>query len=293
MLNNNDNSYKATSEKSDSANPENMSKEELWAAIEEILDAADGVHIDIDKLESYHAQLQKIDPVMPEYSAEKAFNDFQDKFPELFEPEDNFEDDELEDEPEDKPKVIRKSSVFRRLATVAAVVAILLVVSPAVTGRNPIKVIFDWGNEIFTASGPSSGVLELPPEVEGEYRTFTDAVTSVSGQEIACPTWIPEDYSLSAVEIDSSSNSSMCSATYVSERGKLSFYATIFYDDSWSSVLEKNKNNGDVFSNEGVEYYLTNNYDIINADWYESNVALSITGNITEDELTNIIKSIK
>lgn len=190
MLNHNDDSHKTTSEMNDSANIENMSKEELWAGIEEILNAADGDHIDIDKLELYHEQLQKIDPVMPEYSAQKAMSEYEANFPELFETDDVGKNDGL-----DKTKNIKGRSFFKRLSTIAAVVTIILVMTPVITGRNPIQMIFDWGNEIFTVSGPGSGTLEVPPKVDGDYRTFRDVVNSISGKEIACPTWVPSDYS--------------------------------------------------------------------------------------------------
>ena len=76
----------------------------------------------------------------------------------------------------------------------------------------------------------------------------------------------------------------------MSDRGELLIRATMF-PNSWNGRTERN-NNGEKYEKDGVTYYLVTNQGLTKAGWEYGNVSYVISGQITEQELKNMIDSI-
>ena len=62
-------------------------------------------------------------------------------------------------------------------------------------------------------------------------------------------------------------------------------------DDDWSGRTERN-NDGEKYEANGLVYYLVSNQGLSKAGWEYDDVSYVISGQITEQELKNMINSI-
>lgn len=59
-----------------------------------------------------------------------------------------------------------------------------------------------------------------------------------------------------------------------------------------ASIYEKDTNNVEVFQVNGIDHYIMNNNDQTTAVWFVDELECSITGDVSQDDLKTMIKSI-
>ena len=67
--------------------------------------------------------------------------------------------------------------------------------------------------------------------------------------------------------------------------------ATIFEDDAWGFSLERDEG-GNIFKEGDTEFYIVTNMEQIKAGWLTEHCFYELSGQISEDELMQVIKSI-
>ena len=269
------------------------SPSELIEEMETLIDGMDAESFDTELINAYLTVLQQKAPVMEDSDPEVALTEFMAKHEVLIE---NL------DLPKPEPTAQRQKVSRRprlRLAYVAAIVCILLfgaTVTANAYGVNVVDVIVNWGEEVLHLSRryPTSGQMELPADSEAEYLSMEDALSSYGLDTSACPTWIPERFSLTGLEVQVDGNQLLFSAQYQDEAGKsLIFFIDYAPDIHEAYHIEMDSASGQIYRANGVEYYLLTNIGECGATWLDQENYYSLSGMVTEDELKQMIDSIQ
>lgn len=263
--------------------PRSKSNTELLDEIDQMLSGPED-EVDVDAVEAHLAALQERVPVMEGYDPHAGWNQLQENHPALF---------EAKDEPKEVPRRrIRGNIHFARIAVVFAAVLLCSLVTVNALGINPVQSFLKWiGDTIQMCSNPS-GMMELPPDVPGEYRSLREALDANGAEKLSSPTWIPRDYALQEVTVRSTNEMVQFTAWYASERGKLAIRILSINDSEWSAISE-GELNGEKYIHNDVVYYLTSNFEMSKAGWIDDVYSCEVSGNIAEKELKQILDSMK
>ncbi len=259
------------------------SNTELLDEIDQMLSGPEN-EIDVDALEARLTALQDRAPVMEDYDPLAEWSKLQDAYPVSF---------ETGDEPKKKSKRRTGGKIhFARIAAIFAVVLLCSLVTVNALGYNPIHSFLRWVDDTIQVCINPSGVMELPPDVPCEYRSLREALDANGAEDAVCPTWVPRDYALREVTARQTDGVTLFNAFYVSERGGL--FIRIYEVDgfSWSGVIESELNGTEYVHND-VTYYFTANNEASKAGWIIGQYSCEIIGQISEDELKQIINSMK
>lgn len=267
-----------------------MSNTEILNEIEKLMAPPPGEDIDTDKVEQYLAHLQERAPVMEDYDPAAQWDKLVEDHPLLFE-----ETAELETLPSAKPtrSTGRRGGRFRvvRMVEVAAAVVLCLVVTANAFGVNPIQAFLNWADGVIQVYSNPSGVMELPADDPSEYHTLEEALAANGIDASGCPTWVPRDYSLYSVRSRAADDVIKCTASYESTRGEL-LIRVAHYSMENAASTEERKDGGSLYTHNGVGYYIVTNNGWSKAGWDIGLNSYVISGQISEDELKEIINSI-
>ena len=264
---------------------EQRSSQELLQEIEQILATSSSVDMDTDKLEAYLDILQERVPVMEDYDAKAEWEKTKAQHPLLFAPE-----------PAKRPKKADARKWFKsvRAVEIAVAVALCLMITANAFGYNPIRQFLDWADGIIRVYSNPSGEMELPPDDPNEYHSLAEALEAYDIDPDSCPTWIPKDYALKTVTVRDSEGLFRISGVYRSERGELLIRFTnfkVFNENYWGNVIERDEN-GSIFKNGENEFYITTNSNQLKAGWIQNSNFYEVIGQVSEDEIKEILKSI-
>ena len=274
------------------------SNTELLDEIIRTIEMQSAEEMDVDAIMEKLALLQERAPVPMDHTPSDVLADIKSKHPLLIEERDVGKEKttlyysrEYNLPRQTRSKLRRRSRFARRLAVSALAVGFSLVVTVNALGFNPIQAILKWADGIVQIYSDPSGIMELPADDPSQYHSLKEALEAYDMAPECAPDWIPEDYCLYSVDVVDTELLVQCSASYESERGELLIRATKFPDNNWSGRSERNES-GTRYEKDGTTYYLVNNYEISKAGWEIGEISFVISGQITEQELKNIIDSI-
>lgn len=265
------------------ADVEQRSSQELLQEIEQILATSSSVDMDTDKLEAYLDILQERVPVMEDYDAKAEWEKTKAQHPLLFAPE-------LAKRP--KKADARKWFKSVRAVEIAVAVALCLMITANAFGYNPIKQFLDWADGIIRVYSNPSGEMELPPDDPNEYHSLAEALEAYDINSDSCPTWIPEDYVLETVTVRDSDGLLRISGVYIGSNGDLMIRVTFHRNDEyWTNAVER-EDGGNIYTLQGREYFVVTNADQSKIGWVQDEYFYEVTGQLTEKEINDILKSI-
>lgn len=238
-----------------------------------------------DEVDKRLALLQERAPVCEQYDQAAAWKEMTEKYPFMV------ADDEAPKKSAQRPQFFRRK-LFRSLEVAAAVI-VLLTVTASAFGFNPLQALFRWAGDVVQIYSNPSGNLELPDGEGIEYASFREALDANGATDAQCPTWIPKDYSIDNILVKNSDFAEQYSCQYVSERGNLIYRVTTYQEFDAAGAVEQVENESKTLTINEKEYVLVYNFEDITVRWNDGVYAYSIAGKITEEELTEIIKSIK
>lgn len=275
-------------------NPRNKSNQELLDEIDMILSTSSYVEIDTDKIEQYLAILQERAPVMEDYSTVAEWNRLIDDHPLLFEEEATSVSSSNETPmlQSMRPERSRKSILLIRWAEIFVAVMFCLVITANAFNFNPIQAFLKWAEGVIQVYSNPSGIMELPESDPSEYHSLEEALVANGIDNNNCPNWVPQDYTLSKVEMRSTDEVIRYSAIYEAARGELLIRVTEYLSDIDWSTAEEREEGGYSYTQNDIEYYIIANYHLSKAMWREEQYVYIISGQVTEDELKEMIKSI-
>ena len=277
-------------------NIQDLSNSELLNEVSELVEGQSAEDMDVDAIMERLALLQERAPVPMDHAPGDILADLEKQHPLIFEELDAMGTPDSAAPAEEcaqkssKPRRKRRGRLLYYVTGVFAA-CFCLVVTANAFGFNPVQMLLEWAEGIVQIYNDPSGIMELPEDDPSEYHSLKEALDAYDMGPDQIPNWIPGDYQLLSIDISDMGSLTQCSASYTSSRGELLIRATRFPDEDWSGRTERN-NDGEKYEANGLVYYLVSNQGLSKAGWEYDDVSYVISGQITEQELKNMIDSI-
>lgn len=203
-----------------------------------------------------------------------------------------------EDEPfasggESKTKKARKPWSPRAIAAAAALV--LIVVIPlsanAWSFKKLISGMATWFEESFFFAGKDQEVEEPTPDSEKEYTSLQQALEATDQQSDMIPTLITDGYIVDDIIIEENPIQRNYVALYTNGENYLRICVRS-YENSDPEKIEINEDLIEIYNTSGNEYYIFSNNKRNSAIWLQDNYECCISGEVTVEELKQMIDSI-
>lgn len=190
--------------------------------------------------------------------------------------------------PSPNPSRPLKKSRFMRVAFVAATVTALLLagtITASAFGFDLWGAVAKWTRETFGFTSQS------PTENPEGYDSLQAALSQYGITEPLAPSWIPDGYILSSIDVSETPVMIKFCAIYKNGDGILSIVITDLIKGD-PNTFEKDDNGVTVYVAGKVEHYLMSNNGRETAVWVSKTYECSISGNISETEIEQMIDSI-
>lgn len=266
------------------------SNSELLDEIIEMMDCASEDEMDVESIEKKLTLLQEQAPVLMDHISMEFLESMTEKYPLLFEVSKN-EESAKTCEPVEKKWTNHPQRFLHRFAGVS-VAMLCLVIAAGAVGMKPVSSFLEWAEGVIFLYNHPSGTMEIPGNDIAEYHTLEEALSDNGMDSSYCPTWVPEDYVLSGVDVIKLDFMLHFTASYESERGELFVRIDSVTGQEWVTA-EEYDGTGYEFEKDGILYYITSNANHIKAGWQVGAESYLISGQISENELVYIINSIK
>ena len=194
-------------------------------------------------------------------------------------------------------KVIRSPGRFFKTVAAVLVAVLILAAGTSITAEALQIDIWgkfaNWTKEIFHFTDLPQGTTTANPEKEynAELKSLQDALSDHGIKENLVPTWMPEGYKTKEQKIMNSPRVRNISAVYEKNGSELiiKIRQTIGVP---ADQVEKNDDLLEVYVVDGVEYYIFSNNANLQAAWSIGEFECIIGGNITLEEIKEMINSI-
>lgn len=250
-------------------------------------------------LEVIHEREEQDDSIPP-VDVDAAWQDFQDYYLDL-------DSSQCDDSPQQEalphsspsgrsPKSKRRPLWFRLLPAAVVIFAVFLS-GPVMTsafGFNLFEVIAGWTSDHFTFSAPWRSEEETDAHLEYDPYQQLRSVVAIFTDESIVPTWYPPG---TKVSVDATqevmSNNVRIMATYEYDSGRFSF-AIYIYDVPPEKSAVYQKDDSEVIKHvvHGITHYIMSNNEKSTATWQNGNIEATVQGDLTIDELEEMINSI-
>lgn len=201
---------------------------------------------------------------------------------------------------EEKPiPFFKRGTVATRWMKRVAVVAIICVAltTAAVSAKAFAPDLWgkfaNWTKEFFRFESMSDGTEGREPETENnaELDSLRDALDRHGVVEKLAPTWIPEGYVCIDVSANRSPKSLRITAMY--EQGGDQLLIQIRQEmGSDPFQIEKNEDLIEIYTADGVDYYIFSNDKSMQTAWIVGEYECIIIGKLTMEEMKKVIDSI-
>ncbi len=239
---------------------------------------------------------EKENPINNLSDVHKAWEDFQNIYnvPEC-------EKSSLYDFPVNKPQEAadhqydkRGRLPLKRIVLIAIIVCLCISMGASALGYNIFQTIASWTQDMFSFSytqpniPPSSD--SIIQDTKQAFESLHKALDANSITEVQSPTWIPENFEQIEVIMVSHLASKEIQAYYSFENRTIQISITQF-NETYSSQYEKDENPVEEFDVNGITHYIFTNNERSVGTWNLNSIECSIRGDITLEELKQIIKS--
>ena len=179
---------------------------------------------------------------------------------------------------------------------IAALVAALTATAQARGGIR--RLIAQWTDEVFTFvsvgdAGAEAEPLPIPEEPPADgYADIRSALAELGINTPAAPSWIPEGFTRELLEIEPLfTDSSAIVYAYYNRDGD-SLVINILVNSDGGTSWQKDEGAAEIFEAGGVTHYLMENAGRQTAVWVNGPLECALSGDITREELKQIIQSI-
>ena len=193
----------------------------------------------------------------------------------------------------------RSSSGRWKRGLVAAVAAIcILVIGNSITASaldfDLFAIIAKWTQETFHfgSAGQPSTPDEPSPNYANPCASLEDALKENKVTLAIVPTWIPDEYTEGDVRITNTPKQRVFQGKYLSGE-KCIIIRIANYLDSVPLQVEQSESLIEIYSSNGINYYIFDNHDMLKTVWIIENFECYISGPISVSEMKEIIDSIK
>lgn len=197
--------------------------------------------------------------------------------------------------PQEKSKTVALPMWLRRAATVAAVLAIFMVITTSVNafGYDLWGKVAVWSQEFFHFEDETQGTEDndIGKQDSLEYVSLQEALDKLRISERLAPTWIPENYSLSELIVADTPREISIYALYKDENCYLNISIRRLIG-SKPEEIEKSDGYILAYDANGITYYIFENNKLLQAVWVVEEFECFIAGELTLDEMKAMINSI-
>lgn len=271
----------------------NDSEETLLDELADLLFQTTDENLDTERLNALLDRLDEAAPLPQPVSAEESLERFHQKFADKFAAIEAESAGTSVSSPEKKRSKHGPLKIF----IIAAVLIILLgTVTVQAGGWNPLAALARWTSEIFQIGGSSvdyAAVRTRPLEVgeSASYDTLREAVDAFGIDAPIIPQWIPERFTLDEVVASNRSGSVLIYADYSSDDGtfQIRYKETPKLD---LSSIEIESSDEETHWKKGIKHYILTDLGYEKAFWQNGELECQMFGDVSEQELKDIINSI-
>ena len=273
----------------------NDSREQLQDELIDVFFQADEEALSGEKLDELLAALDEADP-LPETGAddaEKSLARFHEKYAPVF----SALEEKTAAAPASPPAKRPSRRALAKVISIAAAAAVLLgTVTCQALGLDVFGAIARWTAAIFQLEDPATpyATIRTVPLDEGEeahYDTLEEAVEAFGITAPIVPQWIPERFALTDVSASNKSGGVLIYADYESEDAILQVRFNEIISTDFNS-LEQQGDKVETYFSGGLKHYLLSDLDREKAFWQNGALECQITGNLSRQEVKDIIDSI-
>lgn len=269
--------------------------ERLQDQLADLLYPPDGGEIDVEALDALLEQMEAVSPLPASLSTdpEEGLKRFRQRYASVIEAADA-------EDAEEAPAVPKKRHSIKPFAKtlpfVAALILLFGTVSAQALGMDVFSAIARWTAEIFRLDGGSTpyAAVTLHPLEEGESATYESLEAAVEAFGIDAPIVpkeIPEGFELVEVTAVCRKTGIMISADYRNEDG----YIQIRYREVAAqefNTLERENDTVVSYIKGGIKHALISDLGRQKAIWQNGNFECKIAGDISRQEIKEVINSI-
>ena len=175
----------------------------------------------------------------------------------------------------------------RSLAATAAVLAILLTgaVTAKAFGLDIWKAVVQWSQETFHFGDESA-------DNDPAYTSLQDALEKGNVPTWLVPTYIPEGFDLAEIDAQTTPKKNIYTARYTHEE-KIIVIAMRDYLGGTPAYVEQSEGLAEEYEACGITFYLLSNEGQNRAVWLYESYECTISGDVTIEELKEMIESIQ
>ena len=208
----------------------------------------------------------------------------------------SFQQNYMPEEPQKSVETKKPVLWMRKLAAAAAVVALVILVpvsANALTLEEMWDIFARWAKETFSfVSGGSAEVSEPMAGDQREFSSLQELLQKEMRDSSIVPTWIPEGFILDKIEKDSSPMREIYTVRYVNRDRKIRMQVTSYLSADIQN-LEIENDPVEIYTHNGIDYYIFENEDQLRAVWFVNSCECYISGDVSFDELKMMIDSIQ
>ncbi len=198
---------------------------------------------------------------------------------------------------ESVPTARKRRSIGRWMqGLIAAAAMLVVIVGGSITahamGVDIWEIIAKWTQETFHFG--YVGQVEEDPSSDYIYpcASLQEALDKNNVTTALVPTWMPSGYSEDGVDVSLTPKHRAYKASYKNGKNYIAIRIAE-YLDSEPMQIEKSDDLIEIYTSNGVDYYIFQNYDQLDAVWNNGHFECLITGSLTVSEVEEMIDSIE
>lgn len=199
---------------------------------------------------------------------------------------------------ESVPVALKRRSIGRWMqGLIAAAAMLVFVIGGSITahamGFDLWEIIAKWTQETFHF-GYYCDVEESDdpsPDYANPCASLQEALNKNDITTALVPTWMPNGYVEGEVEITQTPKHRAYKVRYICGEDNIAIRIAD-YLDSFPAQIEQSDSLLEIYTANGIDYYIFNNYDQLKAVWVNDNFECSISGPISISAIKEIIDSI-
>ena len=223
-------------------------------------------------------------------SPEEALESFKSKY---YKPN----DDSFISERETKGQ-IKRIQVWWSRGLIAAVTALVIILGGSFTasaiGVDLFEVIAKWTQETFHfgSAGQAGNPIDPSPDFVNPCVSLQEALDGYKIASNVVPTWLPDGYVEEDIKKEETPMQRRFFAIYQAGENTIRI-RIVDYLSGTPTQIEQSDTLVEVYSCNGVDYYIFSNLDQLRATWIVDNLECFIMGPLTVSEMKEIIDSIE
>ena len=208
----------------------------------------------------------------------------------------SFQQNYMPEEPETFAKPKNRPFRIRGLVAAAAVVALLIFI-PISTNALTLEEVWDifarWAKETFSfVSGENTEISEPKPADQRDFSSLQEMLQESNRDASIVPTWIPDGFVIEKIEKDATPIEELYRVCYVNDDRQIEILIRS-YMDADPRKIEINEDLLEIYTVTSVDYYIFTNNNRVHAMWIRDSYECYIAGDLSIQEIKEMIDSIK